>query len=99
MWLVADDADQSVFAWLRKGHAENARCLAVLNFTPEVRRNYRINVPSAGTWREVFNSDSEIYGGTNVGNAGLVFAKPIATGGELTLTLPPLAGLIFVRED
>jgi 1,4-alpha-glucan branching enzyme len=99
VWLVADDASQSVFAWLRKGHAENARCLAVLNFTPEVRRNYRINVPSAGTWREVFNSDSEIYGGTNVGNAGLVSAKPIATGGELTLTLPPLGGVIFVPED
>jgi 1,4-alpha-glucan branching enzyme len=99
LWLVADDAGQSVFAWLRKGYADNALCLVVLNFTPTVRRDYRINVPSAGAWREVFNSDSAIYGGTNVGNAGLVIAKPIDTGGELSLTLPPLAGIIFVRED
>ncbi len=69
-----------------------------MNFTPEVRRDYRINVPSAGAWREVFNSDSAVYGGTNVGNSGVVVAAPIDTGGELTLTLPPLAGLMFVPE-
>ena len=97
-WLVADDIDHSVFAWLRNGSGEGARCLCVVNFTPQVRRGYRINVPSAGAWREVFNSDSAVYGGTNVGNAGTVVARPIDTGGELTLTLPPLAGLIFVPE-
>jgi len=98
MWLVADDTDQSVFAWLRNGF-DNKRCLVVINFTPEVRRNYRIKVPSAGKWREIFNSDSTIYGGTNVGNAGTVVAKPVKTGGELSLTLPPLAGLMFVPEE
>jgi 1,4-alpha-glucan branching enzyme len=98
MWLIADDTEQSVFAWLRNGFGDK-RCLAVVNFTPQVRRNYRIKVPSAGKWREVFNSDSTIYGGTNVGNAGTVVAKPIESGGELSLTLPPLAGLIFVPEE
>ena len=98
MWLIADDTEQSVFAWLRNGFGDK-RCLAVVNFTPQVRRNYRIKVPSAGKWREVFNSDSTIYGGTNVGNAGIVVAKPIESGGELSLTLPPLAGLIFVPEE
>jgi 1,4-alpha-glucan branching enzyme len=98
MWLVADDTEQSVFAWLRNGF-DNKRCLVVLNFTPEVRRHYRIKVPSAGNWREIFNSDSAIYGGTNVGNAGTVVAKAIENGGELNLTLPPLAGLMFVPED
>jgi 1,4-alpha-glucan branching enzyme len=97
-WLVADDTDQSVFAWLRTGRETHARCLVVLNFTPTVRRGYRINVPNAGSWREIFNSDAAIYGGTDVGNSGAVTAKPIDTGGELTLTLPPLAGLIFVSE-
>jgi 1,4-alpha-glucan branching enzyme len=97
-WLVADDTDQSVFAWLRNGRDSAARCLVVLNFTPEIRRDYRIKVPSAGQWREIFNSDSSIYGGTNVGNSGVVAAQPIDTGGELRLTLPPLGGVIFVPE-
>jgi 1,4-alpha-glucan branching enzyme len=97
-WLVADDIDQSVFAWLRNGKTDGPRCLCVVNFTPEVRRDYRINVPSAGAWREVFNSDSAVYGGTNVGNAGVVVAKPIDAGGEISLTIPPLAGLIFITE-
>ena len=98
MWLIPDDTEQSVFAWLRSGF-DDKRCLVVVNFTPEVRRNYRIKVPSAGKWREVFNSDSTIYGGTNVGNAGVVEAKPIDKGGELSLTLPPLAGLMFIPEE
>ena len=97
-WLVADDIDHCVFAWLRNGSADGARCLFVVNFTPEVRRGYRIKVPNAGAWREVFNSDSAVYGGTNVGNSGVVVARPIDTGGELSLTLPPLAGLLFVPE-
>jgi 1,4-alpha-glucan branching enzyme len=98
MWLVADDTDQSVFAWLRNGF-DNKRCLVVVNFTPEVRRHYKIKVPSAGKWREIFNSDSAIYGGTDVGNAGTVVAKAVENGGELDLTLPPLAGLMFVPEE
>src|SRR4029077_55087 len=97
-WLIADDANQSVFAWLRNGRNPGARCLVVLNFTPEVRRDYRIKVPTAGRWREMFNSDAAIYGGTNVGNAGTVVAAPTSSGGELRLTLPPLAGLMLVPE-
>jgi len=97
-WLVADDTDQSVFAWLRKGRTPAARCLVVVNFTPEVRRDYRIPVPMAGAWRELFNSDSAVYGGTNVGNSGLVQAVPTEHGGDLRLVLPPLAGIILVPE-
>ena len=98
LWLVADDTDNSVFAWMRRGRDSSARCLVVVNFTPQVRRDYRIKVPIAGRWREVFNSDSAVYGGTNVGNAGSVSAIDTGNGGELTLTLPPLAGLMLVPE-
>jgi len=97
-WLIADDTDHSVFAWMRNGRDSGARCLVVVNFTPEVRHDYRIKVPMAGRWREIFNSDSAIYGGTNVGNAGSVAAVETDTGGELSLTLPPLAGLMLVPE-
>ena len=60
----------SVFAWLRKGSDPKARCVVVVNFTPEVRRDYRVRVPFAGRWREVLNTDAAHYGGSNVGNAG-----------------------------
>ena len=71
-WVVTDDADRNVFAWLRKGNEARARCLVVVNFSPKVYRNYRVRVPFAGKWHEVFNSDSAHYGGSNVGNVGEV---------------------------
>jgi 1,4-alpha-glucan branching enzyme len=98
-WLVVDDAEQSVFAWMRKGRAPEARCLVVVNFTPEVRHNYRIKVPRQGGWREVLNTDASVYGGSNVGNAGLVIAVEEGPHFEISLTLPPLAALFFVPES
>ena len=61
-----------MFAWIRKGSDARARCLVVVNFSPNVYHNYRVRVPFAGKWREVFNSDSAHYGGSNVGNVGEV---------------------------
>ena len=66
------DADRSVFAWLRKGRDDKERCLVVVNFTPEVYRDYRIKVPFSGDWREALNTDAQLYGGSNVGNGGAV---------------------------
>jgi 1,4-alpha-glucan branching enzyme len=94
-WLVIDDTENSVFAWLRRGRDTGQMCVAVINFTPQVRYGYKIKVPAAGLWREIFNSDSARYGGTNVGNAGRVEAVATGAGGELTLTLPPLAGIFL----
>ena len=97
-WLIADDANHSVFAWLRKGSDPQARCLVVVNFTPEVRHNYRVRVPFAGRWREVLNTDATAYGGSNGGNAGTVSAVVTPESPELHLVLPPLAALYFVPE-
>jgi len=97
-WLVTDDANHSVFAWLRKGHDPKARCVVVVNFTPEVRHGYRIRVPFAGNWREVLNTDAGIYGGSNTGNGGAVSAVVTAESPELHLVLPPLAALYLVPE-
>jgi len=97
-WLVADDANQSVFAWLRKGRDGRARCVVVMNFTPEVRHGYRIRVPFAGPWREVLNTDAAIYGGSNTGNGGLINAVVTPESPELHIVLPPLAALYFVPE-
>ena len=96
-WLVTDDADHSVFAWMRKGDDAHARCLVVVNFTPNVYRDYRVRVPFAGTWREVLNTDSAHYGGSNVGNGGEVHT-PGRHIPELSLTIPPLAAIFLVPE-
>jgi 1,4-alpha-glucan branching enzyme len=97
-WLVMHDAQRSVFAWLRKGRHTQERCLVVVNFTPEVYRDYRIKVPFSGTWREVLNTDSALYGGTNIGNAGAVRTLDEGTTPEVSLVVPPLAAIFLVPE-
>ena len=98
-WLVADDANSSVFAWLRKGRDPRSRCVVVVNFTPKVRHGYSLRVPYAGAWREVLNTDAAAYGGSNIGNGGLVSAVATSDSPELHLVLPPLAAVYLVPED
>ena len=97
-WLVVDDADHSVFAWQRKGADANARCIVIVNFTPETHYDYRVPAPFSGAWREVLNTDSSFYGGSNVGNEGTVNAARSDTGAELRLVIPPLAAIFLVPE-
>ena len=99
-WLVADDAERSVFAWLRKGRRTRERCLVVVNFTPEVYRDYRIKVPFSGAWREVLNTDSAHYGGSNVGNGNSGGIRTLDEGmiPEVSLVVPPLAAIFLVPE-
>ena len=97
-WLVIDDADQSVFAYLRTGAPGSAPVLVVCNFTPMPRYGYRIGVPTSGKWAEMLNSDAGVYGGSNVGNGGAVDAENIASHGHdysVQLTLPPLATIVL----
>jgi 1,4-alpha-glucan branching enzyme len=95
-WLITEDSSSNVFAWMRKGANPRTQCLVVVNFSPNVYHDYRVRVPFPGKWREVLNSDAAHYGGTNVGNAGEVFANGLVP--ELTLTLPPLAAIFLVPE-
>jgi 1,4-alpha-glucan branching enzyme len=97
-WVVVDDADNSVLAFLRRGRDPRHAALVVCNFTPVPRHDYRVGVPWQDTWWERVNTDSEIYGGSNMGNSGAVGSEPIPMHGQpcsLRLTLPPLATLIF----
>jgi 1,4-alpha-glucan branching enzyme len=98
-WLVMHDADRSVFAWMRKGRGPRARCLVVVNFTPQVYRDYRIRVPFVGRWREVLNTDAAIYGGSNMGNAGEVNTLNDHPVPEVSLVIPPLAAIFLVPES
>ncbi len=98
-WLVMHDADRGVFSWLRKGQDTRARCLVVVNFTPQVYRDYRVRVPFTGAWREVLNTDAAIYGGSNVGNAGAVTTLDEGSIPEVSLAIPPLAAIFLVPEQ
>jgi 1,4-alpha-glucan branching enzyme len=95
-WIDANDGDNSVLSFIRRGRAPGDFLVAVLNATPVVRKKYRIGVPEPGTYREVFNSDAERYGGSNVGNQGNAQAEALQHMGRpysLELTLPPLAAV------
>ncbi len=89
-WLIADDAENSVFAWLRMAPGE-APVAVIANMTPALHTAYRVPLPHDGTWAEVLNSDAEIYGGSGQGNMGSVTAQ----GGAAHIVLPPLATIML----
>ncbi|MGI9149038.1 MAG: 1,4-alpha-glucan branching protein GlgB [Chloroflexota bacterium] len=100
-WLESHDNENSVFAFLRRALAPSDMLAVVCNFTPVPRYDYRVGVPSGGAWREVLNTDSSVYAGGNIGNAGRVWALDEPWAGQphsLSLTLPPLAAL-YLRPD
>jgi 1,4-alpha-glucan branching enzyme len=95
-WIDANDGDNSILSFIRRGRRPGDFIVVVINATPVVRRGYRIGVPEPGAYREVFNSDAERYGGSNVGNAGQVHAAEPQHMGRpfsLELVLPPLAAI------
>lgn len=93
-WLIVDDAENSVFAWLRS--APDANPVAVVsNFTPVPREDYRVPLPHPGRWREIVNTDAKDYGGGGRGNGGFVQAWPAAGGASAAMVLPPLATVML----
>jgi 1,4-alpha-glucan branching enzyme len=99
-WIDCHDADQSILSYLRRGR-DGSCAVVALNFTPVPRHGYRIGVPESGAWQEAFNSDSQLFGGGNVGNGAGLWAEPLSWMGfpaSLELTLPPLAGVVLVRR-
>jgi 1,4-alpha-glucan branching enzyme len=97
-WIVGDDRTNSVFAFRRSGRDPTDVVVVVVNMTPVVRSDYRIGVPMEGPWRERFNSDADVYGGSGIGNHGAVRAEAQAMHGmpaSIALTLPPLGTLIL----
>jgi 1,4-alpha-glucan branching enzyme len=101
-WLESNDNENSVFAFLRRTKDDPMNCVAVVcNFTPVPREGYSVGVPIGGRWRELLNSDSGLYGGTNIGNGGLVWARDEPWAGRnhrLVLTVPPL-GAVYLKPS
>jgi 1,4-alpha-glucan branching enzyme len=99
-WIDCSSAQDSILAYLRKA-PDAAPLLICCNFTPVVRHGYRIGVPMPGFWRELFNSDSMTYGGTNVGNYPGRHTTPHPAHGRpdsIQIDLPPLAVNVFKWE-
>jgi 1,4-alpha-glucan branching enzyme len=113
-WLIGDDADNSVFAFLRSS-ANAPTLLVVCNMTPVPRSGYRIGIPdtvdtaaettvgaAGNTWQEILNTDAAIYGGSNIGNGGALHSEAVTSHGHahsLAMSLPPLSTLVFRKQS
>ena len=97
-WIDLQDSESSIITFIRYARNREDFIVFACNFTPVPREGYRIGVPKTGLYRELFNTDSELFGGANVGNAGAVWAEEIPFHGRLAsmnVTIPPLAVVAF----
>ena len=100
-WLVVDDQENSVFAWLRRGGPDDPPVAVIVNFTPEPRADYRIGLPAPGRWREILNTDAALYGGSGLGNFGAVEALAEPHDGHpasARIMAPPLGAVYLLHE-
>jgi 1,4-alpha-glucan branching enzyme len=98
-WINCDDVDNSVVSFFRRS-AKGELILCVFNFTPVPRRPYRLGAPAGGRWVEIFNTDSQLWGGSNMGNAGECWTENVESHGRpfsLELIVPPL-GAIYLKK-
>ncbi|MCB9730538.1 MAG: 1,4-alpha-glucan branching protein GlgB [Deltaproteobacteria bacterium] len=101
-WIDGGDAEHSIYSYLRRGEGERQVAAVVCNFTPVPRHGYRLGLPFSGRWREVLNTDAEVYGGSNTGNGGAVEAADEGWNGRpasAIVTLPPLGTLVLVPDQ
>jgi 1,4-alpha-glucan branching enzyme len=97
-WVDCGDHANSVLSFIRHDSSTDRYVLVLLNLTPNPLREYRVGLPVAGLWREVLNSDSALYGGSNLGNAGGVHAEDFSVHNQrysARFTLPPLSVGVF----
>ena len=97
-WLDCNDREQSILSYIRKDDAEYV--ISIFNFTPVPRENYRIGVPELGHYKVLLNSDSEFYGGGNIGNDAELIAQDVPWSDKpysIEISLPPLAGVILQK--
>jgi len=99
-WITCDDVDNSVLSFFRRAK-DGQVILCVFNFTPVPRLPYRVGAPYPGKWVEIFNSDSQLWCGSNVGNAGEIWATDNPSHGRhhsLDLNVPPL-GAVYLKSS
>ena len=97
-WIDANDATGSILSFIRRAKNPDDFVVVICNFTPVVRGDYRVGVPTSGYYREILNSDSAYYEGSDAGNSGGVRAEPIPWHGRpwsIKMKVPPLAAVYF----
>jgi 1,4-alpha-glucan branching enzyme len=97
-WVDYGDAWNTALCFIRCDPHSEGTILAIFNFTPVPRYDYRVGLPKGGLWKEILNSDAEYYGGSGVGNFGSIIAEPVRYHGRpfsARCTLPPLGVLLF----
>jgi 1,4-alpha-glucan branching enzyme len=100
-WVDFHDVENSVIAFLRRAEDPRDFLLFCCNFTPVPRYNYEFGVPEEGFYEEVLNTDSELFGGSNIGNGGLVSSRPIPKHNRthsISVTVPPLGVVAFRKR-
>ena len=96
-WIDHMDSENSLFSFIRRDR-NGGMVVVIINATPVPRTDHRIGVPAAGHYEEIFNSDAEIYGGSNIGSSGGANSEPIEWNGRensINMQLPPLATVMF----
>jgi 1,4-alpha-glucan branching enzyme len=99
-WIDGGNANDSVLVYTRKGLERHNDLVIVLNMTPVVRHDFRVGVPEAGRWQEIFNSDAVHFWGTGVINYDAIDSEEVFWHGRdnsISLTLPPLGASVFKR--
>jgi len=100
-WLASDESDLNLLAYVRYG-VDTPPAVVVVNFAGVPHEGWRLPLPQGGSWREAFNSDSEVYGGSGVGNLGAIVAEPVehyARPWSASIRVPPLGAVIFIADD
>jgi 1,4-alpha-glucan branching enzyme len=101
-WIDCSDMDNSVLSFMRLNQDGTRKVAVILNLTPNPRLQYRVGLPQGGFWKEVLNSDAELYGGSNQGNLGGVTAESIPQHHQpysALLTLPPLSAIVLRPQE
>jgi 1,4-alpha-glucan branching enzyme len=100
-WIDFHDWEASIIAFLRRAEDPSDFLLFCCNFTPVPRHGYEFGVPEEGFYEEILNTDSELFGGSNMGNGGCVSSRPVPKHNRpnsIAVTLPPLAVLAFRKR-
>jgi 1,4-alpha-glucan branching enzyme len=101
-WVDFSDAMNSVISFYRISTDKKEIILFTFNMTPTVHENYTVGVPEEGYWKEILNSDAEIYGGSGIGNMGGKQSEPVLFKNwhhSISVTLPPLAVNVYRLEN
>lgn len=100
-WIDANDSAGNVLSFLRYDAESGRPVVCVTNFSGSPHHDYRIGLPQTGHWREILNTDAETYGGSGVGNLGVVTAEAVPHHGRpasAALQLPP-SGVIWLAYE